>query len=137
MSYQKITILGRVGNDAELRFTPSGSAVASFSLASNETWKDGSGQKQERTTWHRCTLWGKVAEALAEHVTKGKMLLVEGAVTARAYTDKSGEAKASLEVKVDQLRFAGGSAGNGDATGNSDSTWESTTTVADSKEIPF
>ena len=133
MSYQKITILGRVGNDAELRFTPSGTAVAGFSLASNETWKDANGQKQERTTWHRCTLWGKTAEALAEHVTKGKMLLVEGSATARAWTDKEGKAQASLEVKVDQLRFAGGSSnGNG-----GHSTESLDRTVENPEDIPF
>ena len=133
MSFQQITILGRVGNDAELRFTPSGSAVSGFSFASNETWKDGSGQKQERVTWHRVTMWGKMAESLSEHITKGKMLLVTGTVTARAYTDNAGEVKASLEVKADQVRFAGGN--SGDNGGNNASV--DNVGVQDSEEIPF
>lgn len=131
MSYQQITILGRVGQSAELRFTPTGTAVAGFSLASNETWKDGNGQKQERVTWHRCTLWGKTAEALAEHVTKGKLLFVEGTVSARAYADKDGNPQASLEVKVNQLRFAGGK-GDSNSNGNLDDV-----SVEDSTDIPF
>lgn len=140
MSFQKITILGRVGNSAELRFTPSGVAVAGFSLASSETWKDGNGTKQERTTWHRCTLWGKTAEALAEHVTKGKLLLIEGTVTARAYMDKNSEPQASLEVKVDQLRFAGGKndGDNSNGSGSSgDSNGYSGTTAPEGEDIPF
>lgn len=132
MSFQSITVLGRVGTSAELRFTPSGVAVAGFSLASNETWKDSSGQKQERVTWHRCTLWGKAAESLAEYVTKGKMIMVTGTVTARAYMGKSGEAAAGLEVKVEQLRFAGG---NGADSGNhADPT--NGASVADGDEMP-
>ncbi len=133
MSFQSITILGRVGTSAELRFTPSGTAVAGFSLASNETWKDGSGQKQERVTWHRCTLWGKAAESLAEYVTKGKMIMVTGTVTARAYMGKNGEAAASLEVKVEQLRFAGGN--GGDSSNHADPT--DNINVEDSPDIPF
>ena len=130
MSFQQITILGRVGNDAELRFTPSGSAVSGFSFASNETWKDGSGQKQERVTWHRVTMWGKMAESLSEHITKGKMLLVTGTVTARAYTDNAGEVKASLEVKADQVRFAGGNSGDNNGSAENVS-------VENSQDIPF
>jgi len=133
MSFQSITILGRVGTSAELRFTPSGTAVAGFSLASNETWKDANGQKQERVTWHRCTLWGKAAESLAEYVTKGKMIMVTGTVTARAYMGKNGEAAASLEVKVEQLRFAGS---NGADSGNHADPTDSIN-VEDSPDIPF
>ena len=129
--YQSIHLLGRVGNDAELRFTPSGSAVASFSLATSETWNS-NGEKQERTTWHRCTLWGKAAESLAEHVTKGKMLFVDGTVSARAWTDKDGKPQASLEVKVNQLRFAGGRSDNGHTNGSVDNV-----SVDSSESIPF
>lgn len=133
MSFQNITILGRVGAAAELRFTPSGTAVAGFSLASNETWKDSNGTKQERVTWHRCTLWGKAAESLAEYITKGKMIMVTGTVTARAYAGKDGNPAASLEVKVEQLRFAGGN--GGDSGNHADPT--DSIGVDNASEIPF
>lgn len=112
MSYQQIVILGRSGNDCELRFTPSGTAVASFRFASNEKWTDGSGQKQERVIWYKVTLWGKAAESLSEYITKGKELMVIGTVTASAYMDKQGKPAASLDVKADQIRFAGSKGGS-------------------------
>ena len=133
MSYQSIQILGRVGKGgAELRYTPTGAVVASFSLASNENCKDANGQKQERVTWHRCTLWGKAAEALSEYITQGKMVFVDGTVSARGYLDKGGDVQASLEVKVNQFRFAGGDSGNAGQGESIDNVH-----IEDSKELPF
>lgn len=131
MSFQQIQILGRVGQDCELRFTPTGIAVGSFSLASNESWTGNDGQKQERVTWHRCTLWGSTAEKVSEHITKGKALFVVGTVTANAYMDREGNAKASLEVKVNTFRFVGG---------RGDSAEQNTSTVDNpplDKDVPF
>lgn len=133
MSYQSIQILGRVGQSAELRYTATGTAVASFSLASNETWTS-NGERQTRVTWHRCTLWGKVAESLAEHITKGKELFVSGTVTARAYTAKNGEAAASLEVKVDQVRFVGSKSDN---QGSSYADPTDNVSVDEAADLPF
>lgn len=130
MSYQQITILGRSGNDCEMRYTPSGTAVASFRFASNEKWTDGSGQKQERVIWYKVTIWGKPAESLSEYITKGKELLIIGTVTASAYMDKQGKPAASLDVKADTIRFVGSKGGS--STDPTDSV-----NVEDSQSIPF
>jgi single-strand DNA-binding protein len=106
--YQEITVIGYVGNDAEMRYTPSGVPVTSFSLAANETWKGQDGEKHEKTTWFRVTMWRKQAEAAAQWITKGKLLMVKGTVEARAYLNKSGEPAASLELTANFWKFMGG-----------------------------
>lgn len=112
--YNRAIVCGRLGRDAELRYTQSGTAVATISLATTETWKDKqSGQRQEKTEWHRVTLWGKAAEALQEFLRKGKQILVEGRLTTRKWTDKQGQDRYTTEIKADRVVLLGG-AGNGD-----------------------
>lgn len=106
MTYQQITIVGNVGRDPELRYTPNGIAVTDFSLASSRTWTDQNGQRQERTTWWRVTCWRRQAEVVAQYVRKGKQVLVIASqVEANAYTGRDGEARASLDVTADEVRF--------------------------------
>jgi single-strand DNA-binding protein len=105
--YQKIVVVGNVGNDPEMRYTPNGVAVTSFSLANNETWKNQAGEKQEKTTWFRVTFWRGSAESVAQWVKKGDRLLVEGKVEAHAYINKAGEAAASLELTANHWEFTG------------------------------
>ncbi len=117
MTYQQITIVGNVGRDPELRYTPNGIAVTDFSLASSRTWTDQNGQRQERTTWWRVTCWRRQAEVVAQYVRKGKQVLVIASqVEANAYTGRDGEARASLDVTADEVRFLsdGGRAPQGD-----------------------
>jgi len=106
---KSITIAGRVGNDAELRQTQSGKAVASFTVAV-DNGKDASGRKRD-ATWFKCVLWEKRAEALAPHITKGQFVVVSGEPGVEAYTAKNGEAAAKLVVRVDQFTFGGGGDG--------------------------
>jgi single-strand DNA-binding protein len=81
-SVNKVILVGNLGRDAELRYTPGGAAVATINMATTEVWNDKAGQRQEKTEWHRVVLWGKSAESLAEYLTKGKQIYVEGRLQA-------------------------------------------------------
>ena len=104
----KVMLVGRLGRDAEFKIIASGAAVAKFSLAMSEKWKDKNGETQERTEWANCVLWGKAAEALSKYLTKGTQAYVEGSLQTRSY-DKDGSTRYVTEVKVDQVRLLGGS----------------------------
>lgn len=118
-SVNKAILLGRLGKDAELRVTPGGRAVATFSMATDEKWTDRNGEKQERTEWHRIVLWGKVAEALARYLTKGKQIYLEGRIQTRKY-EKDSIVRYSTEVIADQIVLLGGGDRGGDRSGNFD-----------------
>lgn len=100
--------LGNLGRPAELRYTKDGAAVASFSVACTESWKGQDGAAQERTEWVKCVYWGKAAEAVAEYLTKGKQVYVEGRLQTRKWTDKDGNERYTTEVRVDRLQLLGG-----------------------------
>ncbi len=102
------TFIGNLGRDAELKYTPGGDAVATISIACSESWKDKSGQKQERTEWVRVVLWGKTAEALAPYLTKGKQIYVAGKLTTRKWEDKSGNERYTTEIRGERVVLLGG-----------------------------
>ena len=104
--YQQIVLIGNLGNDPEMRYTPSGVPVASFNLAVNKTWTNAEGQRQDKTTWFRVTTWRKNAEIASQSLTKGRQVLVVGELEdARAYTDRDGNLRASLEVTAQTIKF--------------------------------
>lgn len=103
----KCIIIGTLGGDPEIRYTAGGTAVASFSLAVNESWKDKDGEKQERTEWVRCTAFGKVAEIIGEYCHKGGQLYVEGKLRTEKFTDKEGVERYITKVLVDQMQLLG------------------------------
>jgi single-strand DNA-binding protein len=107
-SVNKVILVGNLGRDAELRYTPNGAAVAKFSLATTEVWNDKSGQRQERTEWHNIDLWGKQAESLSEYLIKGKQVYVEGRLQTDEYTDKEGNKRKSTRVRCDRVVLLGG-----------------------------
>ncbi len=107
MSYQKTIVVGNVGRDPEMRYTPSGVPVTSFTVAANRRWTSQSGEQQEKTTWFRVTCWRKLAETAAQYLQKGKLILVEGDIEAQAYTDREGKARATLELTATNLQFLG------------------------------
>jgi single-strand DNA-binding protein len=107
-SVNKVILVGNLGRDAELRYTPSGAAVAKFSLATTERWNDKSGSPQERTEWHNIDLWGKQAETLSEYLRKGKQVYVEGRLQTDEYTDKEGNKRKSTRVRCDRVVLLGG-----------------------------
>ena len=115
-SVNKVILVGNLGRDAELRYTPGGTAVSKFSVATTETWNDKSGQRQERTEWHNIDLWGKQAETLTEYLVKGKQVYVEGRLQTDEYTDKDGVKRKSTRVRSDRVVLLGGGGGRGGAS---------------------
>ena len=106
--YQQITLVGNLGSDPEMRYTPSGHAVASFSLAVNRAWTTQDGQRQDKTTWFRVTCWRKLAETVSQYLTKGRQVLVIGEIEeARPWVDRDGNHRASLEVTAQTVKFIG------------------------------
>src|ERR1700710_2570419 len=116
-SVNKVILVGNLGRDAELRYTPGGAAVATLNMATTETWNDKSGQKQEKTEWHRVVFWGKVAESLTEYLTKGKQVYVEGRLETRQWNDKDGNKRHTPEIKGDKIVLLGGGGGGGGQRG--------------------
>ncbi len=116
-SVNKVILVGNLGRDAELRYTPGGAAVATLNMATTETWNDKSGQKQEKTEWHRVVFWGKVAESLTEYLTKGKQVYVEGRLETRQWNDKDGNKRYTTEIKGDKIVLLGGGGGRGGSGG--------------------
>jgi single-strand DNA-binding protein len=113
-SVNKVILVGNLGRDAELRYTPGGAPVATLNLATTEVWNDkASGQKQEKTEWHRIVLWGKSAESLSEYLTKGKQIYVEGRLQTRKWQDKDGNDKYTTEIRGDRIVLLGGGGGGG------------------------
>jgi single-strand DNA-binding protein len=113
MSVNKVILVGRLGQNPEVKYTPSGAAVANFSVATNESWVDKSGQKQERTEWHRVVVWGKLAELCAQYLSKGRQCYLEGRLQTRQWQDKDGQTKYTTEVQAQTVQFLGGNAGAG------------------------
>ena len=110
-SVNKVILVGNLGRDAELRYTPGGAAVATLTLATTAVWNAKAGQKQEKTEWHRIVLWGKQAESLQEYLTKGKQIYVEGRLQTRQWDDKDGNKKYTTEIKADRITLLGGGGG--------------------------
>ena len=116
-SVNKVILVGNLGRDAELRYTPAGAAVATLNLATTEVWNDKQGQKQEKTEWHRIVLWGKQAESLQEYLVKGKQIYVEGRLQTRQWDDKDGNKRYTTEIKADRITLLGGGGGGGRSGG--------------------
>jgi single-strand DNA-binding protein len=112
-SVNKVILVGNLGRDAELRYTPGGAPVATLNLATTEVWNDKGGQRQERTEWHRVVLWGKTAESLSEYLTKGKQIYIEGKLQTRQWDDKDGNKRYTTEVRGDRVVLLSGGAGAG------------------------
>jgi single-strand DNA-binding protein len=110
MSFNKIIIVGNLGRDPELRYTPQGNAVCNFSVATNEKKRDKAGELQDITTWFRITLWGKQAENASKYLTKGSPVYVEGRLRVEEWTDREGGQRYTLEVQATDMQFIGGGA---------------------------
>ena len=102
-SVNKVILIGNLGKDPELRYAPSGSAVASFSLATSEQWKDQEGNPQERTSWHNVVVWNKLAEIVAEYLKKGSKVYLEGRIQYRDYEGKDGNKRYVTEIVANEL----------------------------------
>jgi len=108
MSVNKVILLGRLGQDPELKYTPGGAPVCNFSLATSEAWTDKQGQKQEKTEWHRVVVWGKLAELCNQYLAKGRQAFVEGRLQTRSWDDKDGNKRYTTEINAATVQFIGG-----------------------------
>jgi len=112
-SVNKAILIGNLGKDAVMRFTASGSPVASFSIATTEKFTSREGEAKENTQWHNIVLWGKTAEAIHSYLTKGKQVYVEGRIETRKWQDKEGKDRWTTEIKADKIVLLGGGGGGG------------------------
>ena len=138
----KAILIGRLGSDPEVRYTPSGVAVANFNIATSEEWKDkDSGEKKERTEWHRIVAWSKLGEICGEYLSKGRQVYIEGRIQTRSWEDRDGNKRYTTEIVAADVQFLGGrDAGSGAraASGESASDFESSQTQApEDDDIPF
>lgn len=117
-SVNKVILLGNLGRDPETRYTTDGSAVTNLNIATSEQWKDKSGEKQERTEWHRVVLFGRTAEIAGEYLKKGRSVYIEGRLQTRKYTDKDGVEKYSTEIVADRMQLIGGAREGGGGGGD-------------------
>src|SRR5215467_5180165 len=115
----KVILVGRLGRDPETRYTGGGQAVANFSVATDETYKDRNGERQKRTEWHRITVWGKQAEIAQQYLKKGALVYIEGRIQTREWQDKEGQKRTSFDIVANNFRMLGGKGegGSGSAGG--------------------
>lgn len=103
----KVILIGRLGNDPEVKAIGQGSTVAQFNIATSENWMDKSGQKQERTEWHRIVVWNKLAEICGKHLSKGRQVYIEGRLQTRSWEDKQGQKRYTTEIVANTVQFLG------------------------------
>jgi len=142
-SVNKVILIGNLGKDPELKYTPSGRAVTQFPLATTEQWTGQDGQKNEKTTWHNIVAWGKQAEVMKEYLRKGRQVYIEGRIDNRSYEKKDGSGKAYIsEVIVQNFQFIGNRPDNagGGGRGADESVPDVPTpegTASDDDDLPF
>jgi single-strand DNA-binding protein len=108
VSVNKVILVGRLGRDPETRNTNSGQSVCNFSVATDETFKDRSGERQKRTEWHSIVVWGKQAEIAQQYLTKGSLVFIEGRIQSRKWTDKNEQERTAFEINCNNFRMLGG-----------------------------
>jgi|SRR5688572_23770737 single-strand DNA-binding protein len=144
MSLNRVLLIGNLGKDPELRFTPGGRAVARFPVATSEVWSDQDGQRQERTEWHNVVVWGKQAETCGQYLSKGRQVFLEGSIRSRQYDDKDGNKRYITEVIAQRVQFlgnrgggAGAGAGDAPSRGGGGSSEPPPPPLAEDDDIPF
>jgi single-strand DNA-binding protein len=110
MSVNRVILVGRLGRDPETRYTGGGQAVANFSVATDESYKDKNGERQKRTEWHKIVVWGKQAEIAQQYLKKGSLIFIEGRIQSREWQDKEGQKRTSFEIVASNFRMLGGRA---------------------------
>ena len=109
-SVNKVILIGRLGKDPEVKYTPSGAPVAKFSLATDEVFKDRSGEQQKRTEWHNIVAWNKLAEICGEYLTKGKQVYIEGSIRSRQWEDQAGNKRTAYDIVAGRMQMLGSKA---------------------------
>jgi single-strand DNA-binding protein len=138
LGVNKVILIGRLGRDPELRYTPGGQAVASFTIATSERWTDKNGQRQERTEWHNIVAWSKLAELANQYLKKGSPAYIEGKITTRSWDDRDGNKKYKTEIIANTIQFlgSGGGAGASEAISGQDAVPAAGGVVPDVEPIP-
>ena len=136
-SVNKVILVGNLGRDPELRFTPGGTAVANLSVATNEGWTDKAGQKQERTEWHRVVVWGKQAQIAGDYLQKGKQVYVEGSLQTREWNDRDGNKRYTTEVRAQRVVMLGRAEGRAAAEAGGPPDIEAPPPGPGEDDIPF
>jgi single-strand DNA-binding protein len=137
-SLNKVMLIGNLGKDPELRYTTSGTAVATFSLATNEAWRDADGNTQERTEWHNIVAWKKLAEICGEWLKKGKKVYIEGRIQTRSYEDKNTGAKKYItEIVASDMLMLDGKPAGGQEAGSAPSAGEEAPQGKVEEDLPF
>lgn len=114
-SLNKVFVMGNLGGDPDLKMTSTGQAVARFNVATNESWTDKQGQRQERTEWHRIVVWGRQAEQCNQYLRKGSTVFVEGRIQTESWQDQQGQKKYTTEIIAGRVQFMESRRGGGDA----------------------
>ncbi|MEE8257407.1 MAG: single-stranded DNA-binding protein [Acidobacteriota bacterium] len=133
-SINKVILIGRLGRDPEVKYTPSGQAVAKFSIATDETYKDRNGEQQRRTEWHNIVAWRRLAEICGEYLAKGKLVYIEGRIQTRQWEDREGNKRNTTEIVAREMKMLSPK-GEGDRSEPSSQQSESTPAPAPSPEI--
>src|SRR6187200_1438875 len=136
-SVNKVILVGNLGKDPEVRFTPSGRAVAKFPLATTDSWTDQENSRQERTEWHNVVVWGKQAESCGQYLAKGRQVFIEGSIRTRQYDDKEGNKRYITEVIGQRVQFLGGRGGGGDSPRAVEEPPGGAAASAEDDDIPF
>ena len=114
-SVNKVTLIGRLGRDPELKYTASGTAYCRFSMATDDSWTDrSSGERQERTEWHNIVAWERLAEICGQYLAKGRMVYIEGSISSRQWEDKDGNKRTSFDIRARDMVLLGSPGGGGD-----------------------
>src|SRR5712692_8429870 len=109
-SINKVILIGRLGKDPEIKYTPSGAPVAKFTLATDEVFKDRAGEQQRRTEWHTIVAWNKLAEICGEYLSKGKQVYIEGSIRSHQWEDQSGNKRTAYEIVAREMKMLGSKA---------------------------
>ncbi|HKS95645.1 MAG TPA: single-stranded DNA-binding protein [Terriglobia bacterium] len=128
-SINKVILIGRLGKDPEVKYTPSGAPVAKFTLATDEVFKDRSGEQQKRTEWHNIVAWNRLAEICGEYLTKGKQIYIEGSIRSRQWEDQSGNKRTSYDIVAREMKMLGSKGDSGRAASSA-----ATTSTAEPRE---
>ena len=138
-SVNKVVLVGHLGGDPETRFTPSGAAVANFNLATNESWRDSSGDIQDKTEWHRCVMFGKSAEMAGDLLKKGQLIFTEGKLQTRNWEDKDGVKRYTTEVVCEMFTMLGRKMDNenSQSSNNFSNTSQTNDSKSDDEDLPF
>ena len=132
----KVILIGRLGADPEIRYTPSGAEVATFRIATSESWTNKSGEKEERTEWHRIVAWRGLAKICGEFLSKGKLVYVEGRLRTRSWEDRDGNKRTTTEVEATDMKMLGG-VGEGGRKAREPEAESAPPAAKEEEDIPF